>query len=108
MNKYIAVLGTGGTGSNIGVDLIRVGYDVLLVDQWPAHVEAMKAHGLCVSMPGPGNDHDNPVEFQVPVQALHLCDLCTLKRQFDIVFLACKSYDSRWKVELMRPYLKLT
>ena len=50
MNKYIAVLGTGGTGSNIGVDLIRVGYDVLLVDQWPAHVEAMKAHGLCVSM----------------------------------------------------------
>ena len=106
MEKYIAVLGTGGTGSNIGADLIREGHNVVLIDQWPAHVEAMKTNGLRIIMPGPGNDHDNPVEFQVPVPALHLCEVCTLKRQLDIVFLACKSYDTRWMVELIKPYLK--
>ena len=106
MGRYIAVLGTGGTGSNIGADFIREGHDVVLIDQWPAHVEAMKTSGLRVTMPGPGNDHDHPVEFQVPVQALHLCEVCTLKRQFDIVFLACKSYDSFWMAEFIKPYLK--
>ncbi len=102
----IAVMGTGGTGSCIGAALIEAGHDVWLIDQWPAHVEAMKANGLRISMPGPGNDRDHPVESSVPVQAMHLCDVCTLKFQFDLVFLACKSYDSRWMVELIKPYLK--
>ena len=102
----MAVLGSGGTGSNIGADFIRKGYNVVLIDQWPAHVETMKANGLHVSMPGPGNDHDNLVEFQVSTQALHLGEVCLLKRQFDTVFLACKSYDSRWMVEFIKPYMK--
>ena len=106
MDKYIAVLGSGGTGSNIGADFIREGYNVVLIDQWPAHVEAMKANGLHVSMPGPGNDHDNPVEFHVSTQALHLGEVCLLKRQFDTIFLACKSYDSHWMVEFIKPYMK--
>ena len=106
MSKCIAILGSGGTGCNIGADLIREGHDVTLIDQWPAHVEAMKTKGLRIIMPGPGNDHDNPVEFQVLPRALHLCEVCTLKHQFDIVFLASKSYDGRWMVELIKPYLK--
>jgi len=32
--------------------------------------------------------------------------VCTLRHQFDIVFLACKSYDNRWMIELIKPYLK--
>lgn len=98
MNKYMAVLGTGGIGSSIGVDLTRKGYNVLLVDQWPAHVEAMKARGLHVNMRGE--------EFQTPVQAIHVCELSFLRPQFDIVFLTAKSYDTRWMVELVKPYLK--
>ena len=86
MNKEMAVLGTGAIGSSIGADLTKAGHNVLLIDQWPAHVEAMKAHGLRVTMP--------EGEFHTPVQAVHLSELCALQRQFDIVFLVSKSYDS--------------
>ena len=98
MDKQIVVLGTGGIGSCIGADLTKAGHHVLLIDQWPAHVEAMKEQGLHVTMRGE--------EWQVPVQAAHLCELATLKQQFDIVFLTVKSYDTSWMVEFIKPYLK--
>lgn len=98
MEKQMAVLGTGGIGSCIGADLTRAGHNVLLIDQWPAHVEAMKSHGLHVTMRGE--------EWQVPVQAAHLCELAALKLQFDIIFLTVKSYDTCWMVEFIKPYLK--
>ena len=44
MEKQIAVLSTGAIGSSIGADLAHAGYNVSLIDQWPAHVEAMKAN----------------------------------------------------------------
>ena len=44
----IAVLGAGAIGSSFGAALARAGHDVALIDQWPAHVEAMKANGLRV------------------------------------------------------------
>ena len=46
--KKIAVLGTGAIGSSIGADLTHAGFDVTLIDQWPAHVRAMKDNGLHV------------------------------------------------------------
>jgi 2-dehydropantoate 2-reductase len=98
MTRVIAVLGTGGIGSSVGADLTVAGHDVTLIDQWPAHVEAMKAGGLRVVMPDQ--------EFTAPVRAHHLCDVCTLHREFDIVLLAAKSYDTRWMAEFIRPYLK--
>ena len=98
MSKLMAVLATGGIGSSIGADLARAGHNVLLIDQWPAHVEAMKTNGLHVAI--------REEEFHVPVQALHLCELASLKPQLDIVFLTAKSYDTRWMVELIKPYLK--
>ncbi|MBI3068292.1 MAG: NAD-binding protein [Betaproteobacteria bacterium] len=55
MEKKIAVLGAGAIGSSVGADLARAGYDVVLIDQWPAHVEAMKAGGLRVVMPDGGS-----------------------------------------------------
>ena len=47
-----AVLGTGAIGSCIGADLSEAGLDVLLIDQWPEHVEAMKNRGLSISASG--------------------------------------------------------
>jgi 2-dehydropantoate 2-reductase len=58
----------------------------------------MKTQGLRVIM--------REEESQVPVQAFHVCDLAGLKRQVSIVFLTAKSYDTRWMVELVKPYLK--
>ena len=57
----IAVLGTGAIGSSIAADLVREGHDVTLVDQWPAHVEAMRAQGLTLAF----RDADT---FDVPVR----------------------------------------
>lgn len=99
MQKKIAVLGAGAIGASIGADLTHAGYDVMIIDQWPAHVDAMKADGLRVIM----SDQD----LRTPVRACHLCDVSTLNQQFDIVLLGAKSYDTRWMVELMRPYLKV-
>ncbi|MBI2908996.1 MAG: 2-dehydropantoate 2-reductase [Chloroflexi bacterium] len=103
MAKKMAVLGAGALGASIGADLTKAGYDVLLIDQWPAHIEAMKAHGLRVTMP--------EEEYVVPVQAFHLCEMKDLRQwalqgKLDVVFLAAKSYDTRWMVEFIRPYLK--
>jgi 2-dehydropantoate 2-reductase len=98
MKDKIAVLGTGAIGSSVGADLTKAGYDVTLIDQWPAHVEAMKADGLRVTM----TDED----LHTPVRAIHICDVCTLTEPFDIVFLTAKSYDSCWMAELIKPYLK--
>jgi len=98
VKKSIAVLGTGAIGGSIGADLTRAGHDVLLIDQWPANVEAMKAHGLQINLP--------EEELRVPVQAQHICELSALRPQLDIVFLAAKSYDTCWLVQLIEPYLK--
>jgi Ketopantoate reductase len=98
MEKKIAVLGAGAIGSSVGADLTKAGHNVVLIDQWPAHVEAMKANGLRVVM----SDED----LHTPVRAYHLCEVCTLNQQFDIVLLAAKSYDTCWMAEFIKPYLK--
>jgi 2-dehydropantoate 2-reductase len=98
MKRNMAILGTGAIGSCVGADLTRAGHNVLLIDQWPAHVEAMRANGLRVTMP--------EEELHTPVKALHLCELCTVSHQFDLVFLTAKSYDSCWMAEFIKPYLK--
>ncbi len=98
MAKDMAILGTGAIGSSIGADLTKAGHNALFIDQWPAHIEAMKAHGLRVIMPGE--------ELHIPVEAVHLCEVCSLHREFDIVFLTAKSYDTYWMVHFIKPYLK--
>ncbi|MDB5865051.1 MAG: hypothetical protein JWO70_2857 [Betaproteobacteria bacterium] len=98
MQRRIAVLGAGAIGSSIGADLTEAGFDVALVDQWPAQVETLKAEGIRVQM--------TDREVHVPVRALHLCELASAKLEFDIVFLAVKSNDHRWLAEFIRPYLK--
>lgn len=98
MSKKIAVLGSGANGASIGADLTRAGHDVVLIDQWPAHVEVMRRNGLRIEMPGE--------TLELPVRAFHLCDVCTFTEKFDIVLLLMKAYDTRWACQLIAPYLK--
>src|SRR6478609_1239315 len=84
----ILIMGAGAIGGNVGAPLTRDGYDVTLIDQWPAHVEAMKAGGLRVS--GTAGD------FTVPVRALHLHEAQAIDQPFEAVFLAVKAYDTEW------------
>jgi 2-dehydropantoate 2-reductase len=93
----IAVLGTGANGASIGADLTRAGLDVTFIEQWPVHVEAMRANGITVNMPG--------LSETTEVRAMHLCEVATLRKPFDLVFLLMKAYDTRWSLELIKPYL---
>jgi 2-dehydropantoate 2-reductase len=95
--KKIAVLATGANGSCIAADLTRAGLDVSLIDQWAEHIETMRANGLAI--------RTKTDEYNVPVKAYHLSDVCTLTDKFDLVLLTSKAYDSRWLTEFIKPYL---
>jgi 2-dehydropantoate 2-reductase len=97
MTPRIAVLGSGANGSSIGADLTLAGVDVTLVEQWPAHVEEMRATGLTIRMPDE--------QLHVRPRTMHLCEVATLREKFDIVLLLMKAYDSRWATQLIAPHL---
>jgi 2-dehydropantoate 2-reductase len=100
MSKVTGILGAGAIGSAIGAYLLKEGHDVTLIDQWAAHIEAMRKNGLTLT--------DLNGEFTVPVKAMHISDINNLRQQFDIVYLAVKSFDTRWSTYLIEPFLKPT
>jgi 2-dehydropantoate 2-reductase len=85
----------------MGADMVRAGLDVTFIEQWPAHVEAMRANGLRVNLP------DGTSEV-TPVTVYHLCQVAELREPFDIVFTSVKTYDTRWVSELIKPLLHET
>jgi 2-dehydropantoate 2-reductase len=95
--KRIGILGAGAIGSVVGGLLTKAGRDVTLIDQWPEHVEAMKAKGLRLS----GTIGD----FVVPVKALHIHELQSVREPFDAIFIAVKSYDTEWATAMPLSYL---
>ena len=97
MAKRIAILGSGANGSAIGADHTNAGLDVKLIDQWPAHIEAMRTNGLTVEMPAE--------TVNTRVNAYHLCDIATFTEPLDVVLMLFKAYDSRWAAELIKPHL---
>jgi 2-dehydropantoate 2-reductase len=94
----IAIIGAGAIGSVVGGCLTKAGRDVTLVDQWPEHVETMRAKGLRLS----GTIGD----FVVPVKALHMHELQAVREPFDAVFIAVKSYDTEWATAMPLGYLR--
>jgi 2-dehydropantoate 2-reductase len=95
--KRIGIIGSGAIGSVVGGLLTKAGRDVTLVDQWPEHIEAMKTKGLRLS----GTIGD----FVVPVKALHIHELQSVREPFDAIFVAVKSYDTEWATALAVTYL---
>lgn len=93
-----AVMGAGAIGSVVGGLLTEAGLDVTLLDQWPAHVEAMKSRGLRLS----GTSGDR----LIPVRALHLHEAQAIGEPFDAVFLAVKSYDTEWAAMFAARFLR--
>ncbi len=95
--KRILILGAGANGASIGADLTRAGLDVLLVDQWPEHVQTIRKDGLRVELPTRTE--------RTEVRTAHLCEVATFRHKFDIVLMLMKAYDSRWAAHLIAPYL---
>jgi len=69
----IAIVGTGANGAGIGADLVNAGLDVTFIEQWPAHVDAMREHGVTVILP-------TGETTVTPVTAHNLCEVATLRR----------------------------
>lgn len=96
--KRIAVVGVGSNGAAIAADMTNAGLDVTCFDQWPAHVEAIREHGVTVRFTG-GED----VVTRLNVH--HLCEVAEIREPFDLVYLITKAYDARWHTELIKPLL---
>jgi 2-dehydropantoate 2-reductase len=97
MFNRIGIVGAGAIGCVVGGMLTRAGRDVTLIDQWPEHVETMKAKGLRLG----GTCGDQVV----PVKALHIHEAQSIGTPFDAVFVAVKSYDTEWATHLAVSYL---
>jgi 2-dehydropantoate 2-reductase len=98
MPKRLLFVGAGAIGSYLGGFLSRAGHDVTLVDPWAEQVEAVRARGIAVSGP-----HD---PFEARPTAVHLHEAAKLPRDFDIVFVAMKVYDTAWAAQLALRHVK--
>src|SRR5580700_7618469 len=101
MKMRIAVVGAGAVGGYVGAGLAASGQDVTLIDPWPEHVEAIRAHGM--ELYGMTEAERRTVR----VSTMHLTEVQSLAKQrpIDIAFVSVKSYDTVWATTLIRPYL---
>jgi 2-dehydropantoate 2-reductase len=90
-------VGAGAVGSYLGAFLSRAGHDVTLVDPWAEQVEAIRRRGIRVTGPHP--------PFEARPTAVHLHDAARLPRDFEIVVVALKAYDTAWGAALARRHL---
>jgi 2-dehydropantoate 2-reductase len=96
-NPRIAFVGTGAQGASIGADFALAGHDVTFIEQWPAHVEAIREKGITVNLPAR--------TINARVTALHFCQVAEIKEKFDLIFLVVKAYDTKWVTQMVEPVL---
>ncbi len=101
MAQRIAFVGAGAVGGYVGGHLAASGHDVLLIDPWPEHIEAIRASGLALSGVTPEES------ITAHPKTMHLTEVQSLSKQapIDIAFVSVKSYDTEWATMLIRPYL---
>ena len=90
----IAVVGAGAMGSVYAALLAAAGNDVLVVDPWAEHVEAIRERGLRVE----GASGDRTVRLEAVVRLDH-------DRPVDVVVIATKAMDVRAASETARALL---
>ena len=97
----LAVLGAGAMGGVVAIGLHRGGQDVLIIDPWKPHVEAIRTTGCHLT----GYYGGQPVEWQGVMPAIHTDELDQLNDKLDVVCLGVKGYNTRWCVERIMPFL---
>ncbi|MDP3416545.1 ketopantoate reductase family protein [Falsiroseomonas sp.] len=94
----VVLLGGGAVGSLIGGGLAAAGHEVVLVDGWHDHVEAIRADGLLMTTPEGAQ--------RARLQAWHLGDAHRLRNvRPDVAFLTVKLYDTDWAAALLETWL---
>ena len=101
MTKRIAVVGAGAVGGYIAAHLAAASHDVVAIDGWPEHVEAIRSGGLRIIGMVPSEN----VQARFP--AMHVSEVQGLSKRpaVDIAIMAVKSYDTMWATALIAPYL---
>ena len=92
MAKSVLFVGAGAIGSYLGAFLTRAGHDVTLVDPWAEQVDTIRQHGIAVTGP-----HE---PFTARPTAVHLHEAQRLPRDFELVFVAMKVYDTAWAAQV--------
>jgi 2-dehydropantoate 2-reductase len=101
MVERIAVIGAGAIGGYTGGHLAHNGFDVILIDPWPEHIEAIRRDGLAL-------EGMTPEEFVCArPRTMHVGEAQALakERPIDIAMVAVKSYDTEWATRLIAQYL---
>lgn len=95
MSDPIVIWGAGAIGGTLGAAWVRAGHDVIFVDNVPAHVEAMRKHGLAI---------EGPVEqfTTKPLQAFLPADL---KGTYRRIVLAVKAHHTDSAMKDLAPHL---
>ncbi|HEL9644843.1 TPA: 2-dehydropantoate 2-reductase [Streptococcus suis] len=78
MRVYIA--GSGAMGCRFGYQLSKTKHEVILLDNWDAHIEAIRENGLKIS-----GDFDETVQLPImkPTEATEMADLIILLTKSD-------------------------
>lgn len=95
----VVFLGGGAVGSYVGGMLAASGAEVVLIDGWPAHIEAIRQRGLTIVTP--------EGEHAARPDAWHLGEAHRLRGIVpDAVFLTVKLYDTAWAAALLANWLR--
>src|SRR5262245_59391118 len=90
----IVFMGAGAVGGYVGGMLSAAGEDIVLIDAWPAHIEAIRTDGLKLDTP------EGAIETKP--RALHICDVHQLAGEsVRLAFLCVKLYDTKWAAALL-------
>jgi 2-dehydropantoate 2-reductase len=93
-----AAIGVGAIAGTLAGFMAREGNDVLMIDPWKEHVDAMNEKGLTL---------DGIVgEYIVEVEAIHTDEIPRIEDKFDMVIVGVKSYDTKNAVNAMLPFMK--
>jgi 2-dehydropantoate 2-reductase len=101
MRKRIAVVGAGAVGGYIAAQLATAGQEVVAIDGWPEHVDAVRSAGLKII----GMVSSETMQTRLP--AMHITEVQKLAKgpPIDIAIVSVKSYDTVWATALIAPYL---
>lgn len=93
-----AVIGVGAIAGTLGGFMAKEGNDVLMIDAWTDHVNAMNEKGL--TLDGIVGNH------LVEVKAIHTDEIPSIEEKFDMIIVGVKSYDTKNAITAMLPFMK--
>ncbi len=98
MEIRTAAIGVGAIGGTLAGLMSKEGENVLLIDPWREHVNAMNEKGL--TLDGVVGEHI------ANVKAIHTDQIPNIEGAFDLIIVAVKSYDTKKAIEAMLPFMR--